>query len=395
MITDTTSFNKTLCECGKQYFKSFLPTNIVLQHTEITAGFQSVITLKLYNDEDYTVAASACFLSVKITDPWDNILPVTLNTTHPECTVVFTPRRSGLHEIAVMYLGQKLKSKITHLCVRSNDPVLKVGCQGDGNGTFNSPRDIAIDSNGYMYVADTGNGLIQKFSADGQFMKQFRVNSDKEDCTAFSIALDLNKGLIICTEVLIKDNAAVSGGTVLLFNLQGELQKTSTLSGMSCLLDIATTSLGNLLMTDTEQDCIVKADREGNFLCRLADSSRPGDVCVNEDDTIILPDTRKNCISILNPDGTVRRQFGSFGRRDGELACPYGVVTDGKYILVAEGGNDRVQVFEYDGAPVCVIESNGDPLRSPRGLAVTGDGHVYVADRDNHCIKKYRYRDMV
>jgi DNA-binding beta-propeller fold protein YncE len=32
------------------------------------------------------------------------------------------------------------------------------------------PRDIAVDSDGYVYMADSWNHRIQKFTADGQFV---------------------------------------------------------------------------------------------------------------------------------------------------------------------------------------------------------------------------------
>lgn len=38
------------------------------------------------------------------------------------------------------------------------------GSLGSGNGQFNSPRGMAVDSSGNVYVADTGNNRIQKFS---------------------------------------------------------------------------------------------------------------------------------------------------------------------------------------------------------------------------------------
>lgn len=50
-----------------------------------------------------------------------------------------------------------------------------------------------------------------------------------------------------------------------------------------------------------------------------------------------------------------------------------------------------LQVYTYEGKFVGCIESSGSKLNDPRGLAVSSDGHVYVADQKNHCIKKYRY----
>uniref|UniRef100_A0A1X7UXH3 Uncharacterized protein n=1 Tax=Amphimedon queenslandica TaxID=400682 RepID=A0A1X7UXH3_AMPQE len=47
------------------------------------------------------------------------------------------------------------------------------GSKGSANGQFQSPRDIAIDSQGLVCVTDFDNHRIQKFSPDGKFVGQF------------------------------------------------------------------------------------------------------------------------------------------------------------------------------------------------------------------------------
>ena len=393
MITSGASLNESLCHLKNNCLKSVLPTKVLVKNCEITTGFKSSLTVELLNDDNNRVPMAACFLIIAIRDPRGNELPVALNTTHPESVVTFTPEKSGRHDISVMYLGQKLMGKQTHISVMSNDPVLKIGGLGDGNGAFNSPRAIAIDNNNCLYVADTGNGLIQKFSADGEFLSQFPVSTINKDHAAFSVALDLNKGLIICTEILIENNAAVKGNTVLLFNLEGELQHSYTINDTSCPLTITTNGRGNALISDTVEKCVLEVEKTGNVLRRIGDFKYPGYICTSDDGSIIVSDVFGHCIFIFNPGGS-EHQFGSFGTGKGQLKKPFGVATDGEYILVAEGTNNRVQVFRCDGTPVHVIESNGDPLNQPRGLAITKDGHVYVVDRENHCVKKYKYRTM-
>ena len=44
------------------------------------------------------------------------------------------------------------------------------GGRGSGKGQFDDPRGIAIDSAGNIFVADTSNARIQKFSPDGTFV---------------------------------------------------------------------------------------------------------------------------------------------------------------------------------------------------------------------------------
>lgn len=48
-----------------------------------------------------------------------------------------------------------------------------IGCKGKGIGQFDQPNGLAIDSQGLLYVADTFNNRIQKFTQDGKFLMEF------------------------------------------------------------------------------------------------------------------------------------------------------------------------------------------------------------------------------
>src|ERR1700694_2558125 len=47
------------------------------------------------------------------------------------------------------------------------------GLKGAGQGQFDMPNSIAVDSHGDVYVADLGNKRIQVFDNDGNFKSQF------------------------------------------------------------------------------------------------------------------------------------------------------------------------------------------------------------------------------
>lgn len=49
----------------------------------------------------------------------------------------------------------------------------KWGSWGIGDGQFRYPRGIALDSNGFVYVADVYNHRIQKFTHEGEFLTKF------------------------------------------------------------------------------------------------------------------------------------------------------------------------------------------------------------------------------
>ena len=52
----------------------------------------------------------------------------------------------------------------------------KFGSFGSGDGQFNFPEGIAVDSSGNIYVADTSNNRVQKFNSVGAFQLKFGAN---------------------------------------------------------------------------------------------------------------------------------------------------------------------------------------------------------------------------
>ena len=55
--------------------------------------------------------------------------------------------------------------------------ITKWGSNLNGNGQFDSPLDVAIDSrNGDIYVVDTDNHRIQKFDSNGTFITKWGSN---------------------------------------------------------------------------------------------------------------------------------------------------------------------------------------------------------------------------
>jgi DNA-binding beta-propeller fold protein YncE len=47
-----------------------------------------------------------------------------------------------------------------------------VGSAGSGNGQFNAPRDVAVDSGGNIWVTDSNNNRVQIFNSSGVWQKK-------------------------------------------------------------------------------------------------------------------------------------------------------------------------------------------------------------------------------
>ena len=53
----------------------------------------------------------------------------------------------------------------------------RIGVSGSGDGQFQQPLAIAVDNSGFVYVADSSNSRIQKFTSDGTFIAKFSANT--------------------------------------------------------------------------------------------------------------------------------------------------------------------------------------------------------------------------
>ena len=52
--------------------------------------------------------------------------------------------------------------------------ISKWDSEGSGDGQLSRPHSIDVDSNsGHLYVADSGNNRVQKFTADGEFITKW------------------------------------------------------------------------------------------------------------------------------------------------------------------------------------------------------------------------------
>jgi uncharacterized protein (TIGR03663 family) len=105
-------------------------------------------------------------------------------------------------------------------------------------------------------------------------------------------------------------------------------------------------------------------------------------------------------------DQTAVQQIGEVGvpgTAPGQFSFPRAVTVDaGGQIYVADSGNNRIQVFGPDGTflrqwgNTCKLDTGescqGDgrgQFNEPWGIAVDGDGNVYVSDTWNHRIQKF------
>jgi len=93
---------------------------------------------------------------------------------------------------------------------------------------------------------------------------------------------------------------------------------------------------------------------------------------------------------VFGLDGSFVRQLSTEGSGEGQLNRPCGVVVNGDEVIVADNGNNRVQVFSLDGSFVQQWGGEGDGAGQfvyPSGIAVS-EGEVFITS--NHRIQVFK-----
>ena len=122
------------------------------------------------------------------------------------------------------------------------------------NKSFNRPFDVALDNEGYLYVAEIRNHCITKLTTKGQYIKRFGSQGSAPGqlyCPSF---LTIDNNLVYVTE---EDNHRVSifdtnGTFIHCFRKEG--RKSGEFNGPS---DITIDTFGNLYVSDHNNDRIV------------------------------------------------------------------------------------------------------------------------------------------
>lgn len=257
----------------------------------------------------------------------------------------------------------------------SNNPGLV-----DGIGSmakFNNPAGMVIDPSGNLYVSDHANhsirkitprGIVSTFAGTGQ---PGLANGNRLQATfnhPYGLALDVAGNLYVGDVVNHRIRKITPEGIV------------STLAG------------GNKGF----------ADRKGS----LAKFNHPYGVTVDSLNNVYVADSYNNRIRKITPDGNVTTLggTGNDGFVDGpgtiaEFYVPIGIVADNKgNIYVGDEGNSSIRKIDSDGV-VTTLAGNGKfsfsdgvgknaEFNAPGGIAIDGEGNLFVADYLNNCIRK-------
>jgi streptogramin lyase len=227
---------------------------------------------------------------------------------------------------------------------------------GGGKGPpLRAPADLAVAGDGRVFVADSGNGLVQVFNKDGAYLYHFSVPPESPGGRSYPLGIHLDRqGRILVTDAW--------EGRVVAFSPGGAVQGVARLP-------------------------VQPQERKGNEPAdRYPRESHPGllDLCDDPGGKIFVIDNYLGRIGLLDSALQFQGYVGRQGIAPGELTFPgYCAVDAGGHLLVSEALLGRVQFFNADGSLHRAFGRSGKTVGSlarPKGLALDGQGRIYVAD---------------
>lgn len=224
---------------------------------------------------------------------------------------------------------------------------LQFGILGTDKGQFNSPTFICSNLNGDIFVSDTLNHRIQKFTPDGNYLSSFGSFGDFKGFfnQPHGILCDPDNNIFVCD----------------LFNHR--IQKFDSLGEHI-------TSWGGL------------GDKEGYF-------NRPIGICQDSEGFLYISDMGNHRVQKFTADGQFVLSFGKQGKNDGDFFKPVPVCHHNNMILIGEISTDRIQMFDKKGSFIKSFNYSQDTPSDFRGtsnISVDSNGNLYISEFWNNKI---------
>jgi len=298
-----------------------------------------------------------------------------------------SPRDIAAAPDGSLYVADSLNHRILHL--QSNGTLLHEWGEfaaSDANtgemapaGSFNEPWGLAVGPDGSVYVADTWNNRIQKFTAEGEFVTMWGQFGAAESLYHFwgprGVAVD-EQGRVYITDTGNK--------RVVIFDSNGNALASVGGAGMGVgqfdePVGIAVDDRGRVYVADTWNKRVQVLIPEGDSLSYPTHitwdieawygeslDNKPF-LAIDDSYNTYVADPVMGRVLIFNPEGDFLASFGSFGSRPAEIGTVGGlaVKADGA-VWISDARNNRLMQFSLPDPPLRAhSEGNeADPVES-------------------------------
>ncbi len=263
-------------------------------------------------------------------------------------------------------------------------------------GSFYYPRGLAVGPNDTLYVADSGNNRVQKFDLDGNVMQawgKFGFAWRGADLGKFDVPWGLTTDQEGNLYVSDTSNSRIQkfssdGQPLLKWGRDGSFD-----GAFFFPRGVAVDFVGNIYVADESNSRIQKFDARGSFLAKWGrDGAGPGQfkspwgVACDALGNVYVVDTGNHRIQKFDGNGTFLCSWGNRGKSEGQLNFPYGIAVDKEgNVFVVDSGNHRIlkysptdeELNRGKDAPTTQEASTTPP---PRSVAVkAGDTEAFLS----------------
>ncbi len=228
-------------------------------------------------------------------------------------------------------------------------------------GTFNEPWGVAVGPDGSVYVSDTWNHRVQKFDANGKFIKMWGDFGQSDAA---------NQGV--------------------LYGPRG----------------ISVDANGHVYLADTGNKRIVVFDSDGNFITQIGSEgfdvgkfSEPVDAKLDAQGNVYVTDTWNQRIQVFSPssDGKIFTPLRQWPVEEGWKSQtldnkPYITVAPNGHVFITDPEGYRVIEYTAEGAFVQTWGTYGTDNATfglASGIAVDAKGLVWVTDSANNRLMRF------
>ena len=262
--------------------------------------------------------------------------------------------------------------------------ILSWGSFGTGNDQFKTPAGVAVDPQGNVYVVDTSNNRVQKFTSNGSYIAQWGAQGSGDGqfggTGPAGIAVDRTGDVFVTDPGNQRFERFTQSGS---YVLQGP---THICTG------IAMDDAGDVYVANPAFGDVEKFTNGGALLLDVPVTEADG-VAVDEGGNILVCSIIGTVVK-LSPSGSLLLTWGSVGSGPGQFGTSgptrLAIGRNG-VIYVVDHGNSRIEVFAPDGSYISEWGSPGSgpgQFRNPIGIAIDANDNIYVADTNNSRIQK-------
>jgi predicted membrane-bound mannosyltransferase/sugar lactone lactonase YvrE len=286
------------------------------------------------------------------------------------------------------------------------------GIQGTEPGQFQRPRGIAIAPDGSIYVADTENHRIQHLDREGNPLQTWGSFADLAQGEApggtffepWGLALGPDGSVYVADTWNHRIQKFSPEGEFLdMWGFFGQAERPDAFWGPR---DVVVDTDGRVILSDTGNKRIVIFGPNGDFIAQFGEEGfaegqfyEPVGLALDDDGNLYVADTWNQRIQSFAPDGS-----GSFSPLNSwDIFGWYGQSLDNKPFLDV---NDQLQIFATDPEGVRVLQFTntgeiigywGDYSQGSDGFGLVGAialdtlGGVWVSDPGNNRIMHFKF----